>query len=171
MVEMVAHNEGCTVQYTPVGSIYVARTMRELIASGKQVVFGGEGNGGLIFPEHQFCRDGGMTAAMMVSLLAATGKSLSSLIGQLPERHMIKDKISTPHGAHLIEKLNKRYAHESIDRTDGLKIKRQNTWALIRASGTEPLIRIMVDADDETSGLAIHGEMKKSVSEILKTIS
>jgi phosphomannomutase/phosphoglucomutase len=78
---------------------------------------------------------------------------------------------STPHGANLIEKLNKRYAHESIDRTDGLKIKRQNTWALIRASGTEPLIRIMVDADDETSGLAIHGEMKKSVSEILKTIS
>ena len=171
MVEMVAHNEGCTVQYTPVGSIYVARTMRELIASGKQVVFGGEGNGGLIFPEHQFCRDGGMTAAMMVSLLAATGKSLSSLVGQLPERHMIKDKISTPHGARLIEDLNKRYAHESIDYTDGLKIKRQNTWALIRASGTEPLVRIMVDADDETTGGAIYGEMKKSVSEILETIS
>ena len=42
---------------------------------------------------------------------------------------------------------------ESIDRTDGLKIKRQNTWALIRASGTEPLIRIMVDADDSQRGL------------------
>lgn len=171
MVEMVAHNEGCTVQYTPVGSIYVARTMRELIASGKQVVFGGEGNGGLIFPEHQFCRDGGMTAAMMVSLLAATRKRLSSLVGQLPERHMIKDKISTPHGTRLIEELNKQYVHESIDHTDGLKIKRQNTWALIRASGTEPLIRIMVDADDETSGLAIYEEMKKSVSEIVGSIS
>ena len=59
MVEMVAVAAGCTVQYTPVGSIYVARTMRELIANGKQVVFGGEGNGGLIFPKHQFCRDGG----------------------------------------------------------------------------------------------------------------
>ena len=44
--------------------------MRELIANGKQVVFGGEGNGGLIFPKHQFCRDGGMTAATMVALLA-----------------------------------------------------------------------------------------------------
>jgi phosphomannomutase/phosphoglucomutase len=167
MVEMVADKEGCTVQYTPVGSIYVARTMRELIGNGKQVVFGGEGNGGLIFPEHQFCRDGGMTAATMVSLLAATGKSLSSLVGQLPPRHMIKDKVSTPYGSRLIEQLNKRYAKESIDRTDGLKIKRQNTWALIRASGTEPLIRIMVDADDSSEGFVLFQEITKSVSDIL----
>jgi phosphomannomutase/phosphoglucomutase len=112
-----------------------------------------------------------MTAATMVSLLATTGQSLSSLVGQLPERHMIKEKISTPHGSRLIEQLNKRYAHESIDRTDGLKIKRQNTWALIRASGTEPLIRIMVDADNKTAGSALYQEMKKSVSEILGNIS
>ena len=170
MVEMVADKEGCTVQYTPIGSIYVARTMRELIGSGKQVVFGGEGNGGLIFPKHQFCRDGGMTAATMVSLLVMTGQSLSSLVGQLPPRHMIKDKISTPHGSRIIEQLNKRYAKESIDRTDGLKIKRHNTWALIRASGTEPLIRIMVDADGSTTGSALFDEIKKSVSEVLETV-
>jgi phosphomannomutase/phosphoglucomutase len=170
VIEIVADKEGCTVQYTPVGSIYVARTMRELISEGKQVVFGGEGNGGLIFPKHQFCRDGGMTAATMVALLSATGQSLASLVGQLPPRHMIKEKISTPHGARLIEQLNKRYTHESIDRTDGLKIKRQNSWALIRASGTEPLIRIMVDADDRTTGSALFDEIKKSVSEILITI-
>lgn len=167
MAELVAQKEGCSVQYTPVGSIYVARTMRELIASGKPVIFGGEGNGGLIFPDHQFCRDGGMTAAMMVSLLSATGQSLSSLVTTLPQRHMIKDKISTPHGAQIIEKLTRQYAKESIDRTDGLKIKRENTWALIRASGTEPLIRIMVDADDEKSGLALYKEIKKQVLEIL----
>ena len=167
MVEMVADKAGCTVQYTPVGSIYVARTMRELIAGGKQVVFGGEGNGGLIFPQHQFCRDGGMTAATMVALLSTTGQSLSTLVRQLPQRHMIKEKISAAHGSMLIEQLDKRYAHESIDRTDGLKIKRQNTWALIRASGTEPLIRIMVDADDCTAGSVFFQEIKKSVSEIL----
>ncbi len=98
MVEIVVKNEGCTIYYTPVGSIYVARTMRSLIDEGKQVVFGGEGNGGLIFPDHQFCRDGGMTAAMMVFILASTGKKLSSLINTLPQRTMIKDKISTRHG-------------------------------------------------------------------------
>jgi phosphomannomutase/phosphoglucomutase len=52
-----------------------------------------------------------------------------------------------------------------------LKIKRQNTWALIRASGTEPLIRIMVDADNKTAGSALYQEMRKSVSEILGNIS
>lgn len=167
MVELVADTAGCAVQYTPVGSIYVARTMRELIGTGTQVVFGGEGNGGLIFPNHQFCRDGGMTAATMVSLLAATGQSLSSLVRHLPQRHMIKEKISTIHGSHLIEQLSKRYAQESIDSTDGLKIKRRNTWALVRVSGTEPLIRIMVDADDSAAASAFYLEIKKSVSEIL----
>jgi phosphomannomutase/phosphoglucomutase len=170
IVELVADAAGCSVQYTPIGSIYVARTMRELIAAGKNVILGGEGNGGLIFPDHQFCRDGGMTAATMVSLLATTGQSLSSLVGQLPRRYMIKEKIPTTYGLHLIEQLNKRYALESIDDTDGLKIRRQNTWALIRMSGTEPLIRVMVDADESTAGLALFQEIKKSVSEILGNI-
>ena len=82
---------------------------------------------------------------------------------------MIKEKILTAHGSLLIERLNKRYALESIDNTDGLKIKRHNSWALIRASGTEPLIRIMVDADDITTGSALFQEIKKSASEILGT--
>ena len=93
VIEEAARCEGSTVQYTPVGSIYVARTMRALIEKGEPVIFGGEGNGGLIFPDHQFCRDGGMTAAMMVSLLASSKKKLSELARQLPERHIIKDKI------------------------------------------------------------------------------
>ena len=141
--------------------------MRELVETGNPVIFGGEGNGGLIFPNHQFCRDGGMTAAAMVSLLAETGKSLSSLIGQLPKRYMIKEKISTTHGAQLIEGLGKYYEGESVDHTDGLKIKRHKKWALIRASGTEPLVRIMVDAAERDAGLDLLSEIKTSVSEIL----
>jgi phosphomannomutase/phosphoglucomutase len=69
IVEEVARTQKSDVVYTPVGSIYVARTMRSLLDEGKKIVFGGEGNGGLIFPDHQFCRDGGMTAAMMLALL------------------------------------------------------------------------------------------------------
>ena len=102
---MVVKNEGCTITYTPVGSIYVARTMRSLIEDGNEVVFGGEGNGGLIFPDHQFCRDGGMTAAMMVFILASTGQQLSTLINALPKRSMIKDKISTSRGTQVLESL------------------------------------------------------------------
>jgi phosphomannomutase / phosphoglucomutase len=167
MVEMVAKKEGCDVVYTPVGSIYVARTMRELINGGKTVVFGGEGNGGLIFPDHQFCRDGGMTAAIMVAILAHSHEPLSSLIRTLPTRSMIKEKIATRNGAQVIEKLSGIYAHEQVDRTDGLKIRRGNVWALVRASGTEPLIRIMIDAENAQQGDAFYRELKGHLSHIL----
>ena len=169
MVEMVAESEGCRVRYTPVGSIYVARTMREMIDAGQPVVFGGEGNGGLIFPTQQFCRDGGMTAATMVALLSETGCTLSGIIQKLPVRHMIKEKIATPKGSYLIDKLAEHYRNESVDRTDGLKIKRNSEWALIRASGTEPLVRIMVDSPGAASGQAFYEEIKKRVDTILET--
>jgi phosphomannomutase/phosphoglucomutase len=164
MVEIVVKNEGCTIYYTPVGSIYVARTMRSLIDQGKQVVFGGEGNGGLIFPDHQFCRDGGMTAAMMVFILASTGKKLSSLINTLPQRTMIKDKISTRHGTEVLEYIKKRYQHETIDLTDGIKIIRKNSWALVRASGTEPIIRIIIDSESGDYGHDFHTELLNHIS-------
>jgi len=167
MVEMVANQAGCDVMYTPVGSIYVARTMRKLINEGKPVVFGGEGNGGLIFPDHQFCRDGGMTAAMMVAILASTRMPLSELIRTLPKRSIIKEKIATRNGLRVIEKLSGIYTHEQVDLTDGLKIRRGNSWALVRASGTEPLIRIMVDADDAQQGDAFFMELKDHISHAL----
>jgi phosphomannomutase/phosphoglucomutase len=168
MVEMVVKNEGCTITYTPVGSIYVARTMRSLIERGNEVVFGGEGNGGLIFPEHQFCRDGGMTAAMMVFILASNGQPLSALINKLPVRFLIKDKISTTHGTKVLEFLKKAYSLDKIDQTDGIKIFRHDSWALVRASGTEPIVRILVDAEDRQSGLVFYKELMDHISDIIK---
>jgi phosphomannomutase/phosphoglucomutase len=164
MVEIVAINEGCTIYYTPVGSIYVARTMRSLIEEGKEVVFGGEGNGGLIFPDHQFCRDGGMTAAMMVFILSSTNKKLSALLNTLPQRTMIKDKISSRRGAEVLEYIRKVYLHETLDLTDGIKIIRKNSWALVRASGTEPIIRIIVDSENGDFGHEFHSELMNHIS-------
>ena len=166
MVEMVVKNEGCTITYTPVGSIYVARTMRSLIENGKTVVFGGEGNGGLIFPCHQFCRDGGMTAAMMIFILATTGQQLSTLINRIPKRSIIKEKINTLRGSQVIESLKTEYSHDSLDLTDGVKILRENSWALVRASGTEPIIRIIVDADSHDSSQVFFEELMTHISRI-----
>jgi phosphomannomutase/phosphoglucomutase len=166
VVEMVVKNEGCTITYTPVGSIYVARTMRSLIEKGNEVVFGGEGNGGLIFPEHQFCRDGGMTAAMMVFILALTGQPLSTMINALPKRSMIKDKISTSHGTQVLESLKSVYSQESLDLTDGVKILRKDSWALVRASGTEPIIRIIIDADSHNHGKVFYNELMDHIAKI-----
>jgi phosphomannomutase / phosphoglucomutase len=163
VVEIVAKQEGSVVEYTPVGSIYVARTMRSLISQGKNVIFGGEGNGGLIFPDHQFCRDGGMTAAMMVQVLSTTGKKLSELVEALPPRCIIKDKFTANDSAGILASLKSGYAAEKPDETDGLKITRGNTWALVRASGTEPIIRIIIDADTSEQGTRFHAELKERI--------
>ncbi|MEN6396894.1 MAG: phosphoglucosamine mutase [Methanoregula sp.] len=167
VVEEAARREGSTIQYTPVGSIYVARTMRALVENGEPVIFGGEGNGGLIFPEHQFCRDGGMTAAMMVSILASSKKSVSELIRQLPERHIIKDKIEAKNSAEILAMLPAQFPGSRVDRTDGVKFFTRNSWALVRASGTEPVIRIIIDAKSSQEGRALYMDLKSHIKTMM----
>ncbi len=154
LVETIARRHGCTICYTPVGSIYVARTMLDLQAKGVPVAFGGEGNGGMIYPSHQYCRDGGMTAAMMVAILAGSGRPLSSLIDDLPEFTLIAGKFRVDDPAALIAAIEDGYAAEALDRTDGIRINRKDSWALVRPSGTEPLVRIIVESPD--AGTARH---------------
>ncbi len=149
LIREIAERHGCSVDYTPVGSIYVARRMIELIAAGKDVVFGGEGNGGLIYPDHQFCRDGGMTAAMMVAVLAShKGRRLSGIIDELPAYNLIKEKYRTKEPHALVRAVEEALSGEKIEKIDGIKILRENAWALVRPSGTEPMVRIMVEAKD-----------------------
>ncbi len=166
IVEQVAQQSGSEVIYTPVGSIYVARAMRSLIDQGRKIVFGGEGNGGLIFPAHQFCRDGGMTAATMVAIQKESEKSLSEDLDLFPRRYIIKDKLSTARGLIILEALKAQYSQDKTDQTDGLKIFRGDSWGLVRASGTEPIIRIIIDADTETNAAALHRELLNSVEKI-----
>ena len=167
LIEAVASKEGCSVTYTKVGSIYVARTMHSLMKKGERVIFGGEGNGGLIFPAHQFCRDGGMTAAAMVSMLASRHKKLSEMVARLPKRYMIKDKVSCTTAQKVLDTLEHAFFHESIEHTDGLRISRGTTWALIRASGTEPLIRIIVESDTRKTADSLYHELMDVVSKNL----
>ena len=61
---------------------------------------------------------------------------------------MIKDKISTLQGAEVLEEIKNIYKNETLDLTDGVKIFRKNSWALVRASGTEPIMRIIIDAEN-----------------------
>jgi phosphomannomutase/phosphoglucomutase len=146
-VEKIAADTECQVVYTPVGSIYVARKMLKMKEQGVEVLFGGEGNGGLIFPDHQYCRDGGMTAASMVALLAAGNKSLSALVGELPERHMIKEKIRSTEPGAIITLVSNAFPKDQLDFTDGIRINRTRSWALLRPSGTEPFMRLLVEAE------------------------
>ena len=146
--EIIASEYNCRVEYTKVGSISVARKMIELAEKGENVVFGGEGNGGLIFPGHQHCRDGGMSAAAMASLISAEGKPLSELRKELPILVMLKDKIFSSNHTEIMQKVTASFQDEEIDTTDGVRINRKDgSWALIRPSGTEPFMRLYVEAN------------------------
>ena len=159
LIEDVAAEQGCSVLYTPVGSVYVARKMIELIANGEAVAFGGEGNGGLIYPDLQFCRDGGMTAATMVAILGTLKRSLSDLVDDLPPYVSIKNKIRTPDIPGLLAAVEEHFKNEKVDRTDGLRISRGKTWALVRASGTEPLVRVTIESDKREAAEAFNSEI------------
>jgi phosphomannomutase / phosphoglucomutase len=164
LIEEIARRHGCVVEYTPVGSIYVARRMLDLLDRGEKVAFGGEGNGGLIYPDHQFCRDGGMTAAMMVAVLAShPGRRLSDIIDDLPSYHLIKDKYATRDPQALVRSIEVAFSSDTLDRTDGVKIIRRDAWALVRPSGTEPMIRIMVESGDHRVADALYREILQAI--------
>ena len=109
--------------------------------------FGGEENGGVIFPDHQFCRDGAMSAAKMLELLAHEGKRLSSLTAALPQYHLKKTNVSVPVErrdavlASLVELTKGR----KVDTTDGVKIVEPDGAVLVRPSGTEPIFRVYAE--------------------------
>jgi phosphomannomutase / phosphoglucomutase len=164
-IEDVARKHASSVVSTPVGSIYVARKMLSLIQQKENVIFGGEGNGGLIFPEHQFCRDGGMAAATMIEILSQQNEPISALSASLPAYHMVKTKIQNSNPEKYIASLERKYRHERIEKTDGLKIIRHDAWALIRPSGTEPLIRIIIESKKKGVAERWNREIKEIFAE------
>lgn len=128
--------------WTAVGSINVARKMMETDA-----VFGGEGNGGLIFPKHQYCRDGGMACAELLEIIAA-GTTLSEFAKSVPEYFNSKTKTVCKDLAVTMKRVTAAVLEgtEKVDTTDGVKIWYDDGWVLIRPSGTEPIVRIFAES-------------------------
>jgi len=167
LIEEIGKKYGCSVDYTAVGSIYVARRMLSLLDEGKPVVFGGEGNGGLIYPDHQFCRDGGMTAAMMVSLLASKKRPLSELVDTLPPSVMLKHKFHTDKAPAMLSAVREKFSADRLNEVDGIRIDRNESWALIRPSGTEPLVRLYVESISESSAKGLETEILGCIQQII----
>jgi phosphomannomutase/phosphoglucomutase len=152
----IAEEAGVKLHWTAVGSINVARKMMEIDA-----VFGGEGNGGLIFPQHQYCRDGAMACAKLLDIMAA-GVKPSQMAANVPEYHNAKTKVKCGNLKKTIENVAIRVQGEGIeiDTTDGFKIWYEDGWLLIRPSGTEPIVRIFAEAktDKKAKELLERGE-------------
>ncbi|WP_292388485.1 phosphoglucosamine mutase [Methanosarcina sp. UBA5] len=141
----VAKEAGIKLYWTAVGSINVARKVMEVNA-----VFGGEGNGGLIFPKHQYCRDGAMGCAKVLEILAG-GKKLSELEKSVPNYFNEKTKVpaKNTHATMEIVRNEASGLGYKIDTTDGVKIWYDDGWVLMRPSGTEPIFRIFAEAKNQ----------------------
>ncbi len=151
-VEEMVKRAGGRVHYTKVGAPVVARAMFEMGA-----VFGGEENGGLIFPEHQFCRDGAMGAARMLEVLARTGEPMSKLVGRVPRYALEKSSVHVPASKKeaVLRALWTAVGDLRVETIDGIKIHYPEGWVLLRPSGTEEIFRIFAEGKDGASARAL----------------
>ncbi|MBC7118809.1 MAG: phosphoglucosamine mutase, partial [Methanobacteriaceae archaeon] len=168
--DIAKENNGKVIT-TPVGDLIVARTLKE-----KKGLFGGEENGGLIFPDFVYGRDGALSAAKILEIMAEEGKPISKLVAELPKYYSEKMKIRCPDElkpkvmATIQEKVEKDPKIDRIDTTDGVKIFKEDGWVIIRPSGTEPIFRCFAEAKSQEKatqmakwGISI---VKKSINEI-----
>ncbi len=153
-VEDAVTSVGGTVVYTRVGSPSVTHEMQ-----ARHAVFGGEENGGLIVPEFQLARDGAMTAAAMLDLLARRGSGLAEALAEIPRYAFVKDKAPCPVPLReaVLARLTATLAAgaEKVVTIDGVKVYRDGGWVLLRPSGTEPLFRVFAQAKDEARARAL----------------
>ena len=144
-----------------VGEVNVVAMMKETNA-----VIGGEGNGGVIYPELHYGRDSLVGIALFLSLLADNYDSVSELRKQYPSYFMSKNKITlTPEldVDSILNELQKKYQEERITTIDGVKIDFEDSWVHFRKSNTEPIIRIYTEAETQNAADLL---AKRFISEI-----
>jgi phosphomannomutase len=145
MMDDVAAGAGVTLVRTPVGELNVA----EAIAA-QPCVIGGEGNGGVIDPRVVLIRDSLAGAALVLEMLARRRKKLSELTAELSVYSMVKDKVTlgSISASAVLAAVQERFAGARVDVRDGLYLAWKDGWLHVRASNTEPVLRILAEAPD-----------------------
>jgi phosphomannomutase len=154
---------GIEVRRVPVGEINVARAMEQAGA-----VIGGEGNGGVILPELHLTRDAAVAAALVLQLMLEDGRTLDGIVGSFPGYVIVKDKLPRDAGSldGAFERLLHGFRGALADRQDGLRMDwpQQGRWLHLRASGTEPILRIIAEAPTAKEAQALIAEARKALA-------
>ncbi len=163
-LEATALRCDCGVVRTPVGEIHVVNAMRE-----RGAILGGEGNGGVIDPAVGYVRDSFVAIARVLALMAATGRRLSELVDELPRLAMIKKAARMPvalapqAAGRLFDRIAARWTDAAIDRRDGLHLSWPDRWAHIRASNTEPIVRVIAEAESRAAAETLADELLRAL--------
>ena len=149
----IAEKHGVEYAAAAVGEVNVVTKMKEVNA-----VIGGEGNGGVIFPELHYGRDALVGVVLFLSLLVEKDTTVSALRRSYPAYFMSKNKIQLTTGLNpdkVLHAMQEKYAHEQITTIDGLKIDFPFSWVHLRKSNTEPIIRIYTEAKSQAEADAL----------------
>ncbi|MEM2806865.1 MAG: phosphoglucosamine mutase, partial [Candidatus Bathyarchaeia archaeon] len=168
LVKDIADAYGGEIVWTKVGSVIVSHTMKKLNAK-----LGGEENGGIFYGPHQPVRDGAMATALILGIMAETGKKLSSLLDELPKYFIEKDKVECPEQLKekVLEKLVEQTKGPNISTIDGVKIWFEDKSSiLVRPSGTEPLYRLYAEAKTKEKALKLVQDYSLKLKRIINSL-
>jgi phosphomannomutase len=169
MIDDIAAKYGARVVRTAVGEANVVEAMKREKAAGHDVVLGGEGNGGVIWPQVTYVRDSLSAMALVLALMARTGKKVSELVAAIPAYAIEKRKVdlarkedATP----AVEKIAAAYREQKVDRQDGVRVDwaDRRAWLHVRASNTEPIMRLIAEAPTAAEARAILDEAARIIA-------
>ncbi|KAA5541557.1 phosphoglucosamine mutase [Roseiconus nitratireducens] len=157
MSERLAAAVGVPAHRSAVGEANVADRM-----IAEKATYGGEGNGGPIDPRVGYVRDSFVGMAQILDLMTATGQSLAELADALPRLAIHKDKapLSTDALPALFRSLQERFSDAAVDHSDGLRLAWPDRWLLVRGSNTEPIVRLIAEAETDADARALCDQAK-----------
>lgn len=149
-----------------VGEVHVVRRMKD-----EDAVIGGEGNGGVIFPELHYGRDALVGIALFLTHLAKSGKSMTQLRSMYPNYYISKNKIQLDEKMDLdkvLDKVKQKYKQFQINTEDGVRIDFEKDWIHLRRSNTEPIIRIYSESQNLTTAEKLAEKMILDIKNFIK---
>jgi phosphomannomutase len=162
----VTESYGANYSSAAVGEVNVVARMKATSA-----VIGGEGNGGVIYPELHYGRDALVGIALFLTHLSKSGQKCSELRKKYPEYVISKNRIDLTPGTNvdaILEKVKQYFSKEKINLEDGVKIELKNEWIHLRKSNTEPIIRIYSESSSIEKADDLANSIKKIITEMIK---
>ena len=160
----ITEKYGCEFHRSAVGEANVVTRMKAVNA-----IIGGEGNGGVIDPRIGYVRDSFDGMALILEGLAERGGKLSDWVDSLPVYHILKDKVTCPREIvpQAVEAMKQQFAEASPTEGDGLRLDWTDRWVQVRASNTEPIVRIIAEAPEESVAQRLIDETQKLIEPLI----